>query len=283
VSVFGEASPRRHHLGQRLRELRRHADLTGVQLAERLEIGQSTISRYELGQDIPPPDVIDRWAAAVGATGEQHAELADLAEIAETEAVVWRRRGHRGVVGRQQETADMEASAGRLLSFQPILIHGLLQVPAYARATFEAFWVDGQPDIEGMVRARMARQALLQQEGRRFAFLTSEAGLRWRMAPPEVMAAQLERLQETLGRPGVSLGVVPLELPRPIWHSHGFTVFADRVGGAETVVHVETLTSGINVRNPADVARFEEAFERLRRVAVTGEQARALLERIMRP
>ena len=69
-------------------------------------------------------------------------------------------------------------------------------------------------------------------------------------------------------------------MPVPVWHSHGFTIFSDRADDAEPVVHVETLTSAINVRNPADVARYQDAFERLRKVAAVGDEARALLQRL---
>jgi Domain of unknown function (DUF5753) len=74
--------------------------------------------------------------------------------------------------------------------------------------------------------------------------------------------------------------VLPLEMPAPVWHSHGFTIFAERAGGAETVVHIENLTAGDNLRNPLDVARYQDAFERLRKVALSGDEARGLLRRL---
>lgn len=282
MSAFGEPPQRARQLGRRLRELRQAAGLTGAQLAERLGSSQSAVSRYELGQMVPPADVVDQWAEAVGATAEEHAELVDLAELAETETVVWRRRSRRGgLAERQQETLEMEASAGVVWSFQPILMYRLLQVPGYARAVYEAFHVGARPDEAEGVAARLAHQEILhREERRRFEFLVSEAGLRWRFVPRDVMAAQLERLIEVSKLPNVYLGVLALEMPAPLWHSHGFTIFAERAGGAETVVHIENLTAGDNLRNPLDVARYQDAFERLRKVALSGDEARGLLRRL---
>lgn len=289
MSAFGEPSQRRQQLSRRLRELRQAAGLTGAQLAERLRsqapllrVSQSSVSRFETGEMVPPADVVDQWASAVGATAEQHAELVDLAELAETETVMWRRRTRRGgLAERQQETLEMEASAGVVSSFQPILMYRLLQVPGYARAVYEAFHIGARPDEAEGVAARLAHQEILhREERRRFEFLVSEAGLRWRFVPRDVMAAQLERLIEVSRLPNVYLGVLPLEMPVPTWHSHGFTVFAERTGGTETVVHIENLTGGDNLRNPLDVARYQEAFERLRKIALSGDEARALLQRL---
>jgi hypothetical protein len=45
-------------------------------------------------------------------------------------------------------------------------------------------------------------------------------------------------------------------------------------------VHIETLTAGLTVRNPADVARHLEAFDQLSSAAAVGDAARALLKRV---
>ena len=45
-------------------------------------------------------------------------------------------------------------------------------------------------------------------------------------------------------------------------------------------MHVETLTRGLTITDPADVAAYKDAFTRLRKLAVTGEDAQALLRQI---
>ena len=43
------------------------------------------------------------------------------------------------------------------------------------------------------------------------------------------------------------------------------------------MVHVENLTSALNVEDPEDVAAYRDAFSRLRAAAVTGDEARRLI------
>jgi hypothetical protein len=234
------------------------------------------VSRLELGQLVPSVGDVERWGKATGATADQLGQLLELTEAVTTEAVAWRRRLRRGLVALQQETAELEASAGTLREYRPLLVPGLLQTPAYARAVYEAMHTTGRPDIAEAVAARMNRQAILYSEGKRFEFVLTEAGLRWRLGPPELMLAQLDRLGQVATLPNVWLGIIPLHALVTTWHSHGFVIFDDRQDGP--VVHVETLTSGLNVRNPDDVGRYLEAFERLQAAAVVGGQARALLE-----
>jgi hypothetical protein len=42
-------------------------------------------------------------------------------------------------------------------------------------------------------------------------------------------------------------------------------------------VHAETLTTPVNVTDPADVAAYREVFRRLQDAAVTGQDARQLI------
>jgi hypothetical protein len=49
----------------------------------------------------------------------------------------------------------------------------------------------------------------------------------------------------------------------------------------DPVVHVETLTRGLNIADPAEVAAYKKAFAQLRQLAVAGAEAQALLRRII--
>jgi transcriptional regulator with XRE-family HTH domain len=276
--TFGEDSPQRFRLGEALRELRRAADLTGEQLATELGVSQSKVSRIELGQSVPAAVDVERWTAVTGAPAEQTAHLLELAERAGTEAVAWRRGLRGGLVGLQQETAALEASAQLIRSFHPVLVPGLLQTPAYAKAVFTAAHPAGRADVAEAVAARMNRQAILYEETRRYEFVLAEAGLRWRLGPTDLLLGQLDRLGVVATLPNVSLGIIPLAAELHAWHSHGFVIFAERDG--ESVVHVETLTSALNVHEPVGVTAYQEAFDRLQGSAVVGAEARALLERI---
>lgn len=280
MSVFGETSPQRQRLGRALRDLRHSAGITGTQLAAQLGISQSTVSRLETGQQIPSLAEVETWARTLGADDAAVAGLIELVESAATEAVAFRRtRVRRGLSGQQQDTAAVEASAGLVRSFNPIGVQGLLQTPAYAQAVYAAAH-PGRTDLAAAVAARMARQQVLYSKGKRFHFLLGEPALRWWRGSAETMLGQLDRLGQMLTLPNVTLGILALDQDMPVWNHHGFTVFSDRAGDAEDLVHVETLQTGLNVRNTEDVARYLDAFERLAGMATTGDQARALLARL---
>jgi transcriptional regulator with XRE-family HTH domain len=281
VSNYAETPARRQQLGRALRDLRHAADLTGTELAARLRVAQSTISRMEAGRQLPSPEQIDLWAAATRATTEQLVTLDELAEAAATEAVAWRHRPQR-LAALQHQTADLEESSGLLRAYHPILVPGLLQVPGYAQAVYQArAELDGQTaaEIAEAVAARIAKQTLLYQQGHRFEFLLTEAGLRWRFTSAEVLAAQLDRLAQATRMPNVTLAVLPLELAAPAWIWQGFAAFLERADDAEDLVLVETLTAALTVRNPTDVARYDQAFKRLLALAAVGQDALTILER----
>jgi transcriptional regulator with XRE-family HTH domain len=281
VSPFAEPSPQRARLGAALRALRDAAGVTGVQLAERLGVSQSSVSRLETGQQIPSIPEVQAWARALGAGEAAAGELAELVEAAATEAVAFRRtRARRGLAGQQQDVAAVEASAGLLRSYNPVAVQGLLQTPGYAQATFAAAHPDRPAaELAAATAARMARQQVLYAPGKRFAFVLGEPALRWWRGEAGVMAAQLDRLGQMLILPSVTLGILPLDREVPAWHHHGFTLFSERAAGASDLVHVETLQTALNLRSPEDTARYADAFERLAKLAATGEQARALLAR----
>jgi transcriptional regulator with XRE-family HTH domain len=286
MSPFADATARRRQLGQALRSLRNDALLTSVQLAGVLQVAQSTISRTETGRQLPSPELLDRWATATGASTQQRLDLDELAEAVATEAVAWRHRP-RPLAALQQETADLEGSSGLVRGYHPILVPGLLQVPAYAAAVYRArAAVDGQDaaEVDEAVRERLAKQALLSREGHRFEFVLTEVGLRWRFVPPVVLAAQLQRLALVAWMPNVAIGVIPAALEVPVWGWQGFSAFLERAVSmepAEDLVLVETLTAAVTVRSPADVASYDRAFQQLLDAALVDGDAVDLLERIL--
>lgn len=73
--------------------------------------------------------------------------------------------------------------------------------------------------------------------------------------------------------PSVALGVIPFGASeRPAWPLEQFTVFDD------ARVHVELLSAQVTVTAPSEITLYVRAFERLGRLAVYGDAARALID-----
>ncbi len=277
---FGELSARRQELGAALRRLRKNAGLSGEDMAAELQISQSQVSRVELGQQLAVPAVIDNWARATGAPDAERETLLGLAEAAATETVSWRRAMSRGLVKLQEDSGELEASATTIWNFQTAGIPGLLQVPEYARRVFTAGHPAGQPDIAAAVAARMNRQAILFDASKHLEFVMTEAAIRWRLGPLSLMRAQVDRIITVSALDNVTIGIIPQPTEADVWHDHGFNILDNRGDNGDPVVHVETLTNGLTITDPADVAAYKDAFTRLRQLAVTGDEAQAILRRV---
>lgn len=275
---FRELSGHPRRLGEALRALRAHAGLSGEQLAKRLGISQSRVSRIELGQQVAPAELVRRWAEVTGAAEKRCAELVGWAESVGSEAVAWRAGMGRGLARLQRDSRELEESAATIRSFEPVLVPGLLQVPEYTRRIFAA----GNPqhsssEIAAAVAARMDRQLRLYEGTARFEFVITEAALRWRVGPPHVMLAQLDRITAIAGLDSVDVRVIALDTELDTWHEHGFSLTEDRAED-DPVVTIETQTSQVITTDPAEVAFYRDAFVRLWAAALHGTDVDALLQ-----
>ena len=97
-------------------------------------------------------------------------------------------------------------------NFQPGIIPGLLQTAEYARRIIEM--PTSAPKQSGAaVAARLDRQETLHDRKRHFEFLMTEAALRYRPGPPEVLAAQLDHLAALATLETITFGSSP-RMPR---------------------------------------------------------------------
>ncbi len=269
----------RQRLGARLKVLRELAGLRNEDLAEALDTSPATVSRMESGDRVIKLPEIDLWVRATGAPAAARAELASLAEAAQAQVSPWRSRLHHGLDQAQQETAEIEASARTILYYDHAVICGLLQVRDYAGLVFELADV-GTGDIPGKVEGRVRRQGLLLDQSKQFTILVTEAALRWRPGSVELQVQQLKQIAAVMRLPNVSIGILPLQGRARALYPEGFQVYADRLDGADTLVLVELVPDELTISEPDSVALYLREFDRLRSVAVFGDEAHALLDRI---
>jgi transcriptional regulator with XRE-family HTH domain len=270
----------RRRLAGELQRLREAAGLTTYELGDRLGVSQSKVSKIENARVAVSVADVRAWLSAVGASASKSTELAQRAEQALTEAVTWRAalREH-DLPAMQQEVALLEQTATSIRVFQPTLVPGLLQTADYARRVYLAAHTAGRPDIAAAVTARLERQAVLYDEEKRFEFVITEAALRWRLGPAKVMVAQLDRIRSVATLPNMAIGIIPLTAEAAVWHSHGFNFFEGPNG--DDFVHVETLTTGLNISDSNDVQRYREVFERLKAVAAFEEESQELIGQLV--
>jgi hypothetical protein len=119
------------------------------------------------------------------------------------------------------------------------------------------------------------RQEILYRPDKRFHFVLTEAALRYRLCPPEVMLGQLDRLVLFSTLPNVRLGIIGFETAYVVAPAHGFWLLDnDRV-------MVETFSAELNLAQPQEIELHASIFDQLAAVASYGRAARAIITRVI--
>lgn len=262
-------------LGARLRELRRAAHLSGVDLAARCGWHSSKISRIERGKQAPSEADLAVWCEACGALNVLDDLVASLRNL-RAMYLEWQRTVAAGHAHRQRQSIKLEGQTRLIRWFAPDTLPGLLQTEDYARAILHACIAitGGRDDLDEAVAMRMVRQRVLQRGGHRFHILIAEAGLRRTVGDCAVMAAQLEHLLGELERPNLRLGVIPLdaEYRAP---ATNFVMY-DRAQ-----VITETVSAELTITRPSEIALHDKTFALLAEQAAYNDAARALIVRAL--
>ena len=95
------------------------------------------------------------------------------------------------------------------------------------------------------------------------------------------MRAQTEKIIDVASLENVTIGIIRQDTEADVWHDHGFNILDDRGDNGDPVVHVETLTQGLTITEPDEVAAYKDRFTQMRQLAVTGDEARVLLRRVV--
>ncbi|MCM3921557.1 helix-turn-helix transcriptional regulator [Frankia sp. AiPs1] len=255
--------------------MRKAAGLTGEVLATNLGWPRSKISKLENGRQAPSELDVQEWTRACDADTEAtHALLEELA-AGRARHRQWRHELRRGQVALQSDLGTLLRSASRVCNFEIMLIPGLVQTAGYARyRVLENVRVYGASadEVDATVAARLALQDVLHDRTKAFEFLFSEAALRAGLCPPDVMAAQLDRLLGLAGMPNLTLGIVPFGAEPSIAALNGFLMVDD-------ATFVETFASEIQLHGEESAA-YERIAGLLRDAALTGEQAREMILRV---
>ncbi|MET8544530.1 helix-turn-helix transcriptional regulator [Kitasatospora sp. NPDC004799] len=262
----------RQNLADRLGEIQRDAGLSGRELAVACGWYPSKVSRLLNARTPPSEDDIRKWCRACGAEDRAPDLIASLRAV-EGMFIEWRRMERVGLKAAQEARLPLYERTLRFRSYSSWLVPGLIQTPGYTTAALQAIQrrrglVD---DVPAAVAARMQRQRVLYEGGRRFAFLIEESVLRCGIGGGGVMRDQLHHLTTVGSLPNVSLGVVPMRPDRTHWPAEGFWIFDS------AQVNVELVSGYLTITQPSEIAMYAETFGELAELAVHGAAARELI------
>jgi transcriptional regulator with XRE-family HTH domain len=269
---------RRRELGALLRALRQEHGWTAEEVAERLLVSPSKISRQETGQrGVSQRDIRD-LCDLYGVEGEPRQRLIDLASEGKQRAP-WQPTGlpYSTYVG-------LEAEAVSISDYGLCVMPGLLQTPQYARAVVEAMVPRWVPDIvEERVQGRLSRQErILAGPGApRFEAVVDESVLHRVVGSPAIMRAQLEHLLALSEQPTITVRVIPYSagaLPAP---NNKFIILRFASPNVPDTVFVEELTRDDYRDDPAEVEVYSTTFRALMDLAAGPAETRQIIAGIL--
>lgn len=257
-------------LSRSLLALRDAVGLRQVDVTARTGLSQARLSRIEKGKALPTEDEVCALARLYDADKARVEHLVALerdlrAGIRDSRLVV--QRGN--TLALQQRWDRIEGGATTVRSYQPVVILGVLQTPAYAAVASR------NPIDSAVVASRIRRhERLLAEPGRQHLLIQTEGALRQVVGSAEMMAEQLDAILAATAAPNVELGVIPASRPLELLIASGFHVYDDTAAVVGLEVAAATLT------DPADVTHFRELWEWLWKTAAVGDDAVALIQRV---
>jgi transcriptional regulator with XRE-family HTH domain len=262
----------RRELGTLLRTLRLQKGWTAEQIAERLMVSPSKVSRLETGQR--------------GASARDIRELCDLYEVDDEQ------RQHLmelAIEGKQRawwqpgmpypRYAGLEAEATSISDYGLGIMPGLLQTADYARAQVLAAVPKWVPDeVERRVRGRITRQQrLFSEHPPRFEAVVDESVLHRVVGSPAIMRAQLERLLELSSLDHVTLRVIPYDAGALPAGNNKFIILRFDQPTVPDVVFIEGLTGDLYFEEPHDVETYGTTFRALAQLAAEPDTTRGII------
>ena len=170
---------------------------------------------------------------------------------------------------------EYQAAAMITRNFEPVLVPGLLQTEAYARAVIEEF--SGRPSkerLDALVALRMKRQELLTRTGPPpwSFFILDEAVLRRRVGSQDVMDAQIRHLIGLTGRPDVTIEVIPFSAGVNRGMHGPFVILEFPEPEDEDVLYLENSGGEVFHRDDQEeIVTYREIFEELRKMSLGKE------------
>ena len=255
----------RRRLGAMIRQARQSADMTREQVAEALECSVSTVQRIEAGTTGMRPKDLRALMDHLGvADPDERGEMESLARYGGKAG--WWASAPSALRTSYQTYIGFEEAATDALCFESIYVPGLLQTEAYARDNLTTASPRlGVEIVERRVAVRMRRQKRLDQ-GLYLATVIDESAILRRVGGRQAWQDQLRHLLEQADRPNVTVQVLPFEVGSHPGIGGSFTVL--RFSGDPDIAYIEQQAGGDLFLEGDDCARYLEAFEALRALAL---------------
>ncbi len=259
-----ESTARARELGAELRKIRESTGYSAFEFAKIVGWSNSKVSRIETGlRGITEIDVV-RYAAYCRATPDEMEDLVTRCREAEIPGY-WLAR-------RLSTLIFHENTAVSSLSYDPLVVPGLLQTEGYLRA-LTSLEKRTQRDVDYLMKVHIDRQEVL--ERRQFGFFIHEQALRFPVGDHRLMNEQMLKLVLLAEHPWLTVRIVPLAAGVEGALGSEFMMF--RFEDARPLLHLGHGKVGLFLEEYSVLEEYREHLAQISEVALDRGQSRELL------
>ncbi|MEV7432306.1 helix-turn-helix domain-containing protein [Streptomyces griseoviridis] len=255
-------------VGRQIKAWRESAGLRQSELGAAVGYSEEMVSSVERGRRVPKPDFLDKADKALGAGGK----LATMKEDVEKARYPKKVR----------DLKQLEDEAVEMGAYGALHMHGLLQTREYAQALYEmrrpAYTED---EIDRLVAARMARKEVFERVPLALlTFVQEESTLRRPVGGKMALRRQLEHLLAVTELRHVQIQVMPTNREDHAGMMGSFRVLKLRNG--TTLGYSEGQLHNRLISAPRDVQILEMRYGMIRAQALSPQESRAFIEKVLR-
>lgn len=276
---MAEANPtvRQRQVGARLRQLRTGLGRTVEDVASELLCSPTKISRLETGARPANLRDVRDLCRLYGVTEQETEALLTLARQAR-EPSWWTRYEDLGL----SPYIGFEQDAAAITAFSMYWVPALLQTPDYARALITGIAPKIEPAIlRQRVEVRLKRQGLLnRREPPQYRVFLDEAVLHRQVGGPGVMAAQLDRILQSVKSERVIVRIIPFGVGSYASTDSNFVLLEFNDPALSPFIFIEGLYNHSYLERSAELLRYREAIDYLHDEAGNPAESTDLIETI---
>nr|MDT0663310.1 helix-turn-helix transcriptional regulator [Micromonospora sp. DSM 115978] len=263
----------RRQLGRRLRRLREDAARTEQEVERAKVCSRATLWRIESGRSPVKMTTVRGLCWFYGADPDTTDALARLA--AGTDDHGWWESHGDVVPDWFRLYVSLEAAATELQTYNPELVHGLLQTPDYARAIFQATKPDAAEEaIEKQVRIRLDRQLTFfdRDAPARITAVLGAGALARQVGGRQVLAEQTSHLVQVSRRIGFEIRVLPWSAGAHAAMAGAFTLMNFANPDDPDVAYLESHGGAQYLEKPAEIEDYRRVLELIRQQSTPIEE-----------
>ncbi|MEU5363290.1 helix-turn-helix transcriptional regulator [Streptomyces sp. NPDC005925] len=278
----GRPTVRSRRLGAALKTYRLAAKMDQVQAAEVIAAHQTRVSRIESGHVSARPLEIRAMLDAYGVRdSEVRQKLEDLARQSKRRGWWLEHAAH--LRPDYLDHIALEDDATYIREWQPVMVPGLLQTPAYAEAVVAASPHYIEPERAAqLVKVRMGRQGKIEEGGASYTAILWEAVVTHPLVSVEIHREQLSAILEVGKRRNVTVQVLPFSAGFLAGYSCAFSSFSFDEELTVEAVAMDNLRGTSVLEGAEDLAAYAHAFDQLRSSAMTPDASEKLIRGVLR-